>query len=119
MKVSKSFENRGILLKGTNRKITSQEGGFLNFLKSLMPVGLPLMKMYSHHQKKGVSIPLGLAAAASATDEAIQRKIYGSGTKALIMSNEQMEYLMKIVKSSEEAGLLIKGISEIIKNEAK
>ena len=30
-----------------------------------------------------------------------------------------MEYLMKIVKSSEEAGLLIKGISEIIKNEAK
>ena len=49
MKVSKSFENRGILLKGTNRKITSQEGGFLNFLKPLMPVGLPLMKMYSHH----------------------------------------------------------------------
>ena len=110
MKVSKSFENRGNLLKGTNRKITSQEGGFLNFLKPLMPVGLPLMKMYSHHQKKGVSIPLGLAAAAST---------YGSGTKALIMSNEQMEYLMKIVKSSEEAGLLIKGISEIIKNEAK
>ena len=36
MKVIKSLENRGTLLKGTTRKITSQEGGFLNFLKPLM-----------------------------------------------------------------------------------
>ena len=33
MKVIKSLENRGILLKGTTRKITSQEGGFLNILR--------------------------------------------------------------------------------------
>ena len=38
MKVIKSFENRGILLKETTRKITSQEGGFLSFLRSLMTV---------------------------------------------------------------------------------
>ena len=44
MKVVKSLENRKILLKGTARKITSQVGGFLNFLKSLMTAGLPLMK---------------------------------------------------------------------------
>ena len=49
MKVIKSLENRGILLKGTTRKITGQEEGFLNSLKSLMTAGLPLKKMYSHH----------------------------------------------------------------------
>ena len=52
MKVIKSLENRGILLKGTTRKITIQEGGFPNFLKPLMTAGLQLMKMYSHHQLK-------------------------------------------------------------------
>ena len=38
---------------------------------------------------------------------------------ALIISNEEMEYIMKIVKSLEESGLLIKGFSETIKNDAK
>ena len=36
MKVIRSLESRGILLKGTITKITSQEGGFLNFLRQLM-----------------------------------------------------------------------------------
>ena len=44
MKVIKSLGNRGILLKGTSTKVTSQEGGFLNFLRPLMTAGLPLMK---------------------------------------------------------------------------
>ena len=44
MKVIKSLENRRILLKETARKITSQEGGFLNFHRPLMTTGLPLMK---------------------------------------------------------------------------
>ena len=42
--VIKSLENRGVLIKGTTRNIFSQEGGFLNFPKPLMTVGLPLMK---------------------------------------------------------------------------
>ena len=46
-------------------------------------------------------------------------KIYGSGTTVLIISNEEMEDIMNIVKLLEESGLLIKGISETIKNEAK
>ena len=54
-----------------------------------------------------------------AADAAIQKKIYGSGTTALIISNEEMEDIMKIVKLHKESGLLIKGISETIKNEAK
>ena len=45
--------------------------------------------------------------------------IYGSGTLALIISNEEMEDIIKIVKSREESGLLVKGISETIKNETK
>ena len=44
IKVIKSLDNRGILFKRTSTNITSQEGGFLNFLRSLMTAGLPLMK---------------------------------------------------------------------------
>ena len=44
-----SLENRGILLKGTTRKIASQEEGLLNFVRPLISVGLPLMKRCSHH----------------------------------------------------------------------
>ena len=58
-------------------------------------------------------MPLGL------TDAAIQKKIYGSGTTALIISNKEMEDIMKLVKSLKELELLVKGISETIKNERK
>ena len=44
MKVIKSLENRGLLSKGTTRKINSQEGQFLNFLRPLMKTGLLLIK---------------------------------------------------------------------------
>ena len=47
IKIMKHLENRGILLKGTTRKVASQEGGFLNFLRFIMTAGLPLM--YSNH----------------------------------------------------------------------
>ena len=54
-----------------------------------------------------------------AADEAIQKKIYVSGTTALIISNEEIEDIMKIVKPLEVYRLLIKGISQMIKKEAK
>ena len=100
MKVSviKSLEKRGILSKGTTTKTNSQEGGFLNFLRSLMTAGLPSMKSARTPLAKSVLIPLGLSAGMSATDAAIHKKIYGSGTTALIISNEEMEDIMKIVK---------------------
>ena len=66
-----------------------------------------------------VLIPLGLIASASATDAAIFNKVFGSSVTTLIISNEEMNCIMKIVKSLEEFGLLIKGVSETIKNEAK
>ena len=55
----------------------------------------------------------------SAADAAVQKKIYGSGATALIILNEEMEDIMKIVKSLQESGLLIKGISETIENKTK
>ena len=47
------------------------------------------------------------------------KKNHGSSTTALTISNEEVEDIMKIVKSLEKSGLLIKGISETIKNQAK
>ena len=119
IKVINSLENRGILLKGTTKKITSQEGGFLNVLRPLMTAGVPLMKSILTPLGKSVLLPLGLSAEMSAADAAIQRKIYGSGTTALIISKGEMEDIFKIVKSLEESELLIKGISVTIKNEVK
>ena len=68
---------------------------------------------------KSVLIPLGLTVAAAATDAAIQKKNYGPGTTALIISTEKMEDIMKIVTPLEKSGLLIKEMGETIKNEAK
>ena len=64
-------------------------------------------------------IPLGLTTAASAADAAIHKKMFVSGTTTLIISNEEINNIMKIIKSLEESSLLIKGVSEAIKNEAK
>ena len=68
---------------------------------------------------KSLLIPLGLTAVASATDAAIHKKMFGSGMTTLTISNEEMNDIMKVVQSFEESGLLIKGVSETIKNEAQ
>ena len=64
-------------------------------------------------------LPFVLTAATSETDAAIQKKNYGSDATELIISNEEMEVILKIVKSLEESELLMKEISETIKDEAK
>ena len=46
-------------------------------------------------------------------------KILGSGTKTLIISNDEMEDIRKTVKSLEDSGILLKGVSETVKNEVK
>ena len=69
---------------------------------------------------KSVLIPLGLTGAASAVDAGIHKKILGSGHKTtLLISNCEMKDILKIVKSFENSRLLLEGVSEIIKNEAK
>ena len=62
---------------------------------------------------------LGLTAASSAIDAGVQKKIYGSGTTTLIISNKEMNDIMKIVQDLEDRGILLKGVTETIKNETK
>ena len=63
---------------------------------------------------KSVLIPWGLTAAASAADAGIHKKILGSGNTTLIISNKDMDDLIKIVKSLEDSGLLLKGVTESV-----
>ena len=80
-----------------------QSGGFLGRpLGAFVKTGLPFMKNILKPLAKSVLIPLGLTAAASATVAAIHKKMFGSGTTTLMISNEQMNDIMKIVKSLEE-----------------
>ena len=69
--VIRSLENRGILLKRTTRKIGSKKGGFLNVLKPLMLVGLPLVKNVLTPLAKSILAPLRLTTTTSATDAAV------------------------------------------------
>ena len=112
IKLFKSLENRGILSKGANMKITSWEGGFLNFLRQLMSGGLPLMKKILTPLAKNDLVTLGVTAAISATDWAIQKNILKWGMTALLISNEEMEDKLKIVKSLKESDLLKQVISK-------
>ena len=64
-----------------------------------MIVGLPVMKNIPKPLAKSVFIPSGLIASASATDAAIQKRLFVSGTTALIISNEEIDKIMKTVKS--------------------
>ena len=68
---------------------------------------------------KSVLITVGLIAAASSTDAAIHKKKFGSGTTTLVISNKEMNDIMKIINSLTESGPLIKGVSETVRNEAK
>ena len=67
---------------------------------------------------KSVFIPLGLIAAASVTDAAIHKIMFRSDMATLAVSNEEMNVILKVVKSLEESGLLIKGDRDTIKHEA-
>ena len=69
---------------------------------------------------KSVSIPLGLTAAGLATDAGIHKTIFRIGNNTtLIISNDGMKDIIEIVKSLEDSGLLLKGVSETVQNEGK
>ena len=109
-----------------------QSGGFLGrLLGPLLKTGIPLIKNVIKPLAKSVLIALGLSAAASAADAGIHKKILGSGhnrpssiasrnnATTLIRSNNEMEDIIKIVKSPEDSGLLFKGVAETVQNEVK
>ena len=68
---------------------------------------------------KNVLAPLRLSAAMSAIDGSIKRKMLGSGATTLIISNDEMDDILEIVKSLENSGLLLKGVNETIQHESK
>ena len=105
-----------IKLSKTQLSKMIQSGGFLGNLLGklaglLMKVAMPLAK--------NVLAPLGIFAAISAIDGSIKKKMLGAGTTTLIILNDEMDDILKIVKSLENSGLLLKGVSETIQHEAK
>ena len=69
---------------------------------------------------KSVLIPLGLTATASAADAGIHKKILGLGNNiTLIISNNEINDIIKIVKSLEDSSLLLKGVTDTVQNEVK
>ena len=81
-----------------------QSGGFLGkTLGPLLKTGLSLLKSVIY--RLGL---LGLTAASSAIDAGAQKKIYGSGTTTLVISNEEMKYIMKIAQTLEDSDILLK-----------
>ena len=110
-KLCNAFANNSlanIKLSKTQFHKVGQSRGFLDkLLGPLLKTGLSLTKNVLKPLAKSVLIPLGLTAAASTIDAAIRQKIFGSGcpsdlalhTTTLIISNEEMNYIMKVVKS--------------------
>ena len=97
-------------------------------LEALLKTGLPLMKNLLKSLAKNLLIQIGLAAAETATDTAIHKKMFGYGCRPsdsascmtiLIIYNKEVNDIMKIVKSLEKPGLLIKDVNETIKNKVK
>ena len=92
-----------------------QSAGFLG--KLLRKLAGPLMRV-ALPLAKNVLAPLGLTAAMSAIDGSIQKKIHGSVIK-LIIEEEDMKDIMKIIEALENSGILLKGVSKTIENETK
>ena len=122
----KAFANNtsaAIKLYKTQLSKMIQSGGFLGrLLGPLLRTGLILMKSVIKSLAKSILVPLGLKTAESGADVGIHKKILGSGhnnNTTLIISNDEMDDILKIVKSLEDSGVLLKGVSEIIQNEAK
>ena len=107
--LSKAFANHtsaDIKLSKTQLSKMIQSGGFLGrLLGPLLRTGLTLMKSVIKPLAKIVLVPLGLTAAASAADAEL-----GSGhnnNTTLIISNDEMEDILKTVKSLEDSGVLL------------
>ena len=117
--IRKAFSNNlstDVKFSKTQLSKMLQSGGFSGNLFSklagpLMKVAMPLAK--------SVLAPLGLTAAVSAIDESIKKRMLGSGTTTLIISNDKMNDVIKIVKSLQDSGVILKGGSERIQSEAK
>ena len=118
-KLRNAIENNmstDIKLSKTQISKIIQSGGYLGSL--LSKIAGPLMKVAVPIAKK-VLASLGLTGAMSPIDAGIQKKIHGSGTTALIISNKEMNDIMKIVQALQDSNILLEGVTKTIKNETK
>ena len=121
----KAFANHlsaDIKLSKTQLSKMIQSGGVLGRLFGpLLKTGLSLIKNVIKPLAKSLLIPLGLTSAASASaDAGIHKKSgHNSNNITLIISNDEINDIIKIVKSLEDSGLLLKGVTETIQNELK
>ena len=119
----KSFANHSsanIKLSKTQLSKMIQSGEFLSrLLGPLLKTVLPLIKNIIKPLAKSVFIPLGLTVAASAVDAGIHKKALGSGNTTLIISNNEMQDIIKIIKYLEDSGLLLDGVTKTVQNEVK
>ena len=118
-KVRNAFKNNmSTDLKLSKAQISKmiQSGGFLGSL--LNKLAGPLMKVAIPLGKNVLAI-LEITAAASAIDAGIHKKTHGIPTTILIISNEEMNDIMKIVQALEDSNILLKGVTKTIKNETK
>ena len=101
------------LSKAQINKIIKEGGNLgrllMNFLPKLIKPAISV--------GKNILAAIGLSAAMSATDAAIQKKMYGSGMTTLIISNDDCDDLIKIVTALEEHDILLKGTTKTIENE--
>ena len=104
-----------IKLSKTQTKKIIQSGEFLR--KLLSKLASPLIKV-ALSLAKNVSAPFGLTAAMSAIDGSIQKKIHGSGIK-LIIEEEDMNDIIKIIEALENSGILLKGVTKQLKMKLK
>ena len=121
----KAFANylsTDIKLSKTQISKMIQSGGFLGrLLGVLLKTRLPLIKNVINPLAKGVLITLGLTAAASAADAGMHKKVTGSrhNNTTLIILYDEMKDIIKIIKSLEDSGLLLKRVIEAFQNEAR
>ena len=122
----KAFTNNSstdIKLSKTQLSKMIKSGGFLGkLLGPLLKTGLLLIKNVIKPLAKSFLIPLGLTAAASAANAGVHKKILGSShnnNATIIISNDEVEDIIKIVKSLEDFGLLLEGVTETVENEVK
>ena len=109
-KIENNMSTDTKLSKVQINKIIKEAGNLgrllINFLPKLIKSAISI--------GKNILAPLGLSGAMSATDAAIQKKMYGSGMTTLIISNNDLNDLIKIVTALEEHDILFKGTSKTI-----
>ena len=114
-KLRNAFSNMSTDIKA-QISIVIQSGGFLGSLLSKLAV--PLIRV-TVPLAKHILAPLEITATASAIDAEIQKKIHGSGTTTLIISNNEMNDIIKIIQAPEDSNILMKRAIKTIKNEVK